>query len=109
MPRSRESARMSMTTYVLFLCTGAALLALWGVVRFPERGPDDITRALLHVAVSVVVLQLLVPAINVVAATGVPGAQFVVSFGIVLPGLTYVFLAAGWLIRATQARLQGRF
>jgi hypothetical protein len=98
-----------MTTFVLFLCTGAALLALWLVVRFPDFGPVDITRALLHVALSVVVLQLLVPAIHVVGSTGLPGAQFVVSFGIVLPGLTYVFLAAGWLIRATQARLQGRY
>ena len=98
-----------MTTFVLFLCTGAAVLALWLVTRFPEWGPGDITRALLHVAVSVVVLQLLVPAIHVVAATGVPGAQFIVSFGIVLPGLTYVFVAAAWLIKATGARLQGRY
>jgi hypothetical protein len=98
-----------MTTFVLFLCTGAALLALWLVIRFPDFGPVDITRALLHVALSVVVLQLLVPAIHLVGSTGLPGAQFVVSFGIVLPGLTYVFLAAGWLIRATQARLQGRY
>ena len=97
---------MSMTTFVLFLCTGAALLALWLLVRFPDHGPGDVTKALLHVAVSVVLLQLLVPAIHVVAATGLPGAQFVVSFGIVLPGLMYVFLAAGWLIRASAGRLR---
>jgi len=100
---------MSMTTFVLFLCSGAALLALWVVARFPDFGPDDVTKALLHVALSVVVLQLLVPAIHAVGATGLPGAQFVVSFGIVLPGLTYVFAAAGWLIRATAGRLQGRY
>ena len=100
---------MSMTTFVLFLCSGAALIALWVVTRWPERGPEDMTRALLHVAASVVVLQLLVPAIHVVSATGVPAAQFVVSFGIVLPGLTYVFVAAAWLIRAAAGRLQGRY
>ena len=100
---------MSMTTFVLFLCSGAALLALWVVARFPDFGPDDVTKALLHVALSVVVLQLLVPAIHAVGATGLPGAPFVVSFGIVLPGLTYVFMAAGWLIRATAGRLQGRY
>jgi hypothetical protein len=100
---------MSMTTFVLFLCTGAAVLALWLVVRFPERGPDDVTKGLLHVALSVLVLQLLVPAIHVVGGTGVPGAQIIVSFGIVLPGLTYVFLAAAWMIKATQSRLQGRY
>jgi hypothetical protein len=100
---------MSMTTFVLFLCTGAAVLALWLVVRFPERGPDDVTKALLQVALSVLVLQLLVPAIHVVGGTGVPGAQLIVSFGIVLPGLTYVFLAAAWMIKAAQSRLQGRY
>jgi hypothetical protein len=100
---------MSMTTFVLFLCSGAALIALWLVTRWPERGPDDMTKALLHVAASVVVLQLLVPAIHVVGATGVPAAQFIVSFGIVLPGLTYVFVAAAWLIRAAAGRLQGRY
>jgi hypothetical protein len=109
MPIPHESDLMSMTTFVLFLCSGAALLALWLAMRFPDLGPDDVTKALLHVALSVVVLQLLVPAIHVVGATGLPGAQFVVSFGIVLPGLTYVFLAAAWLIRAAGARLQGRY
>jgi hypothetical protein len=97
---------MSMTTFVLFLCTGSALIALWLVARFPDVGPSDVTKALLHVAISVVVLQLLVPAIHVVGSTGLPAAQFVVSFGIVLPGLTYVFVAAGWLIRATAGRLR---
>lgn len=109
MPIPHESALMSMTTFVLFLCTGAALIALWLAMRFPELGPEDVTKALLHVGISVVVLQLMVPAIHVVSATGVPGAQFVVSFGIVLPGLTYVFVAAAWLIRATGRRLQGRY
>lgn len=98
---------MSMTTFVLFLCSGSALLALWVVTRFPDRGPSDITKSLLHVAASVVVLQLLVPAIHVVGATGIPAAQLVVSFGIVLPGLTYVFVAAAWLIKATAGRLHG--
>jgi hypothetical protein len=100
---------MSMTTFVLFLCTGSALIALWLVARFPDLGPGDITKALLHVAISAVVLQLLVPAIHLVGSTGLPGAQFVVSFGIVLPGLTYVFVAAGWLIRASAGRLHGRY
>jgi hypothetical protein len=100
---------MSMTTFVLFLCSGAALIALWLVTHWPERGPDDMTKALLHVAASVVVLQLLVPAIHLVSATGVPAAQFIVSFGIVLPGLTYVFVAAAWLIKAAAGRLQGRY
>jgi hypothetical protein len=40
---------------------------------------------------------------------GVPAARFVAAFGIVLPGLIYMFLAAAWLIRAAAGRLHGRY
>jgi hypothetical protein len=96
---------MSIESFVLFLCVGSALLALWLVVRFPEAGPDDLTWAMLHVGISIVLAQLTLPAIHLVA--DVPGARFVASFAIVLPALTYMFLAAAWLIRILAGRLQG--
>jgi hypothetical protein len=98
-----------MMLFVALLCTGAAVLAFWLLVRFPGAGPSDLTKALLHVAVSAALLQLVVPAIHVVRDSGLPAAQYVVSFGIVLPVLTYVFLAAAWMIRAAAGRLQGRY
>jgi hypothetical protein len=98
---------VSIATFVLVLCVGAALLALWLVVRFPELGPSDITWALLHVALSVVLAQLMVRSIGVVGRSGVPAARFVAAFGIVLPGLMYMFVAAAWLIRTAAGRLQG--
>ena len=98
---------MSIATFVLVLCVGAALLALWLVVRFPELGPSDITWALLHVALSVVVAELMVRTIGAVGRSGVPAARFVAAFGIVLPGLMYMFVAAAWLMRAAAGRLQG--
>jgi hypothetical protein len=99
----------TLMVFVAFLCTGAALLAFWLIIRFPDRGPTDLTKALLHVGVSVVLLQLVVPAIHLVGATGLPEAQLVVSFGIVLPVLTYVFLAAAWMIRNAAGNVQGRY
>ena len=98
---------MSIATFVLVLCVGAALLALWLVVRFPELEPRDITWALLHVALSVVVGELMVRTIGIVGRSGVPAARFVAAFGIVLPGLMYMFVAAAWLMRAAAGRLQG--
>lgn len=98
---------MSIATFVLVLCVGAALLALWLVVRFPELGPSEITWALLHVALSVVVAQVMLRSIGVVGRSGVPAARFVAAFGIVLPGLMYMFVAAAWLMRAAAGRLQG--
>jgi hypothetical protein len=103
------SASVSIATFVLVLCVGAALLALWIVVRFPSFGPSEITWALLHVALSMVLAQLMVGSIGLVGRSGVPAARFVAAFGIVLPGLIYMFLAAAWLIRAAAGRLQGRY
>jgi hypothetical protein len=98
---------VSIATFVLVLCVGAALLALWLVVRFPDLGPSEITWALLHVALSVVVGQLMLRSIGVVGRSFVPVGLFFAAFGIVLPSLTYTFAAAAWLIRATAGRLQG--
>jgi hypothetical protein len=98
---------VSIATFVLVLCAGSALLALWLVVRFPELGPSDMTWALLHVALSIVAAQLMVRSIGVVGRSGVPAARFVAAFGVVLPALTYMFVAAAWLIRAAAGRLQG--
>jgi len=97
---------MSIETFVLFLCIGSALLALWLLARFPAFGPEDMTWALLHVGISIVLVQLTLPAIHLVGAAALPGAQFVASFGIVLPGLTYAFLAAAWLMRVVGGRLR---
>ncbi len=98
---------MSIETFILFLCIGSALLALWLVARFPAFGPDDMTWALLHVGLSIVLVQVTLPAIHLVGAAAVPGARFVASFGIVLPSLTYVFVAAAWLMRVVGGRLRG--
>ena len=98
---------MSIASFVLFLCVGAALLALWLVVRFPDRGPNDLTWALLHVALSIVLGQLIIASNGALDTVGVPAARFVAAFGIVLPCLTYMFVAAAWLIRAAAGHLQG--
>jgi hypothetical protein len=98
---------VSIASFVLFLCVGAALLALWLVVRFPDLGPSDVTWALLHVALSIVLGQLILSSIGVLGRFDVPAARFVASFGIVLPGLTYMFVAAAWLIRAASGHLHG--
>jgi hypothetical protein len=107
LPNPYESRFVSIATFVLVLCVGAALLGLWLVVRFPDVGPSDVTWALLHVALSIVLGQLIIASIGVLGRYGVPAARFVAAFGIVLPGLTYMFVAAAWLIRAAAGHLQG--
>ena len=90
---------MSADTFVLVLCLGAALLALWIVARLPKIGPASLSRALIHVAAAVLIGLVTGPAIRAIAELSVPGAAFVGTFGVALPALTYMFLAAAWLLR----------
>jgi hypothetical protein len=97
----------SVHTFVMILCCGAAALALWVVVRLPQLGPRDLRRALLHILLSIAVGYVTAPAIGAVAAVGVPGAQYVGTFAVALPALTYMFLATAWLMRVMRDFFQG--
>lgn len=97
---------MSMNSFVIALALGAAVLAIWIVARFPSIGPPNLSRALVHLMAAVVVGVVTAPAIRGIAALAVPGAAFVGTFGVALPALTYMFLAAVWLLRVMRDYLQ---
>jgi hypothetical protein len=97
---------MSSGTFLLVFSLGAAALALWICVCLPKLGPTSLARAFAHVAAAMVVGSLLKPALAGVAESGLPLAVFLAVFGVALPGLTYMFVAGAWLIRAT-ARMRG--
>ena len=97
----------SVQTFVTILCLGAAVLALWIVVRLPRLGPRDLPHALLHIALSIGVGAVISPGIRGLAAIGLPGAAYVGTFAIALPALTYMFLAAAWLMRVMRDFFQG--
>jgi uncharacterized membrane protein len=90
---------MSKDAFLFCLVVGAALLAFWVAVRFPERGPSKLSTAFLHVGVAMLVSAVLSPAMNFVAGGGVLLAVFAVA----LPAFTYMFLAGIWLTRAFLA------
>jgi hypothetical protein len=92
----------SVQTFVTILGVGSAALALWIVVRLPQMGPRDLPQALLHILLSIVIGAGVAPGIRGIAALGLPGAAFVGTFGIALPALTYMFLAAAWLMRVMR-------
>jgi hypothetical protein len=96
---------MSSGAFLLVFSLGAAALALWIFVCLPKLGPTSMTRAFAHVAAAMVVGLLLKPALAVMAASGFPLAVFTALFGIALPGLTYMFVAGAWLLRAMSAGL----
>jgi|SRR6186997_1341673 len=90
---------MSVDSFVIVLCLGAALIALWIVARLPKMGPASLVRALGHVFVAVLVGMGTGPAIQAIADLSLPGITYIVTFGIALPALTYMFLASAWLLR----------
>ena len=96
---------MSSGAFLLVFSLGAAALALWIFVCLPKLAPASMTRAFAHVAAAMVVGVLLKPALAVMAESGFPLAAFMALFGVALPGLTYMFVAGAWLLRAMSAGL----
>ena len=100
---------LSAESFVLVLCAGAALIAIWIAVRLPRFGPERLPTALVHIVLSVVVGAVTTRAVAAVAGLWIPTGQFIAIFAIALPGLTYMFLAAAWLMRVMRDLIQPRF
>ena len=97
---------MTLGAFIIALTIGAALLALWTAVRFPEAAPETLRGAMVQVAIALAAGWLLVPpgmalAIGWSATAGPLLAVFLFA----VPGLVYVFLASLWVMRALQELL----
>ena len=102
------AAGLSVESFVLVLCAGSALIAIWIAVRLPDLGPGSLATALLHIVLSVFVGAVTTRAVAAVAGLWVPTGQWIAIFAIALPGLTYMFLAAAWLMRVMRDYIQPR-
>ena len=94
---------MDIGAFVAALALGAALLAIWAVVRFPNLGPETLTGALAQITVAFLSGLIVVPigmksALAWDATLGPLAAVFVFA----LPGLLYLFLASLWAMRVLQ-------
>jgi hypothetical protein len=84
---------------VIGFCLGAAVLALWLVVRFPAFGPQRVLTAFAGVLIATGVLPVAAAIFDVIAGTGrLPAALGLLS--IVLPALTFAFWSAACALRA---------
>jgi hypothetical protein len=93
--------------FAVTLAVGAAVLALWMMVRFSRFGPSTVMWALLNVIAACVLLQVLLPtAMDAIGASGFPAAIWVSVFGVALPLLIYAFLSGGWMMRAAMSLLR---
>lgn len=84
---------------LLGYCLGGAALALWLLVRFPERGP----RRLVSVIVAVLAVAVALAASSPIFGALVDAGRLGVLLGlllVVLPALTLAFWVSGCVLRA---------
>ena len=98
---------VSPETFAVTLAVGAAVLALWTMVRFSGFGPKTVIWAIVNVIAACVLLQVLLPtAIDAIGASGLPVATYISVFGVALPLLMYAFLSGGWMLRVAVGLLR---
>ena len=89
---------MTLPTLIAALAIGAALLALWCFVRWPRLAPATARGAVLHAILAFGAMQLAATGLGVAAETSLNGAVLAL-IALVVPALTYAFLAALWMLR----------
>jgi hypothetical protein len=99
---------MTIGMFLIALGVASALLAFWFVVRFPNLGPEDSKRAMIHVGAALALGWFVPDIFNLICAYGY-AAALTALFALVLPVVFYTFLSGAWWLRiATDAMNQYR-
>jgi hypothetical protein len=86
---------------------GAGAIALWIDVRFPRLAPEDLPKAMLHVAISFAAGYATGPAVAALSASSDPRIVLLGVFAFGFPAIVYCLLAAIWVIKVLQRMLSG--
>lgn len=90
--------------FAFTVATGA--LALWSYVRWPGAAPATIKGAMLRVLLSIALLHVGMGVIELGIAA-VPSLAMVLVVAVVVPVLTYSFLASIWLMKVCADQMRG--
>ncbi|HET9325034.1 MAG TPA: hypothetical protein VFO03_14245 [Gaiellaceae bacterium] len=93
---------MSSGLVTLLIGVGAGAIALWIDVRFPRLAPDEILKAVLHVAAALALGYAIGPALERLFAADDAVVVLVGVFGVAFPSIVYCFLTAIWFIKLAQ-------
>ena len=85
---------------------GTAALALWSYLRWPGAAPATIRGAAIRVALALLLLQVGGTALGY-GVEAAPAFAVAVVVGIVIPGLTFAFLASIWFLKVFADQLRG--
>jgi len=89
---------LSPTNVLTLASVAAALLGVWLVVRFPQRGPKEVRSGLFALGLATVGLGVGAPTANAVSAAGLYGPAIALLL-IAVPAITAAFWAAGCFLR----------
>ena len=85
---------------------GTAALALWSYLRWPGAAPATIKGAIILVALALLLLQVGAAALGY-GVEAAPAFAVAVVVGIVIPVLTYAFLASIWFLKVLADQMRG--
>lgn len=99
-----------LTTSAFAVCflVGAAVVAVWLDVRFPRLAPGSLKATLVHVGVTIVAAQIVLP-FSFHALQGSRMLTLVALFGVAFPILTYSLLVAVWVLKLVANAARGVF
>jgi hypothetical protein len=85
---------------------GAAALAIWSFLRWPSAAPSTFGGALVHGILAFGTLQVVGSGLGIVSDRSDEAVGFALIV-LVLPALTYAFLASLWVLRLFAALVKG--
>jgi hypothetical protein len=98
---------MSKSELLMAFTVGTALLALWSYVRWPGAAPATMKGAVVRALIALVLMQAGAGALGF-GLEAAPTFAVAVVVGIVVPVLTYTFLASMWFMKVCADQLGGR-
>jgi len=84
---------------------GTAALSLWSYVRWPGAAPATIKGAAIRVALALLLLQVGAAALDF-GVEAAPAFAVAVVVGVVVPVLTFAFLASIWFLKLCADQLR---
>jgi hypothetical protein len=84
--------------FLLVLGVGSGVIAFWLVIRFPERGPTDMQRAVLYALFAFSVGWVTPSVTGPLIGQGYAMAM-VALFAVVLPVLVFIFVSCAWMLK----------
>ena len=85
---------------------GTAALALWSYLRWPGAAPRTIKGAAIRAVLALVLLQVGAAALGF-GVDAAPAFAVAVVVGVVVPVLTYAFLASLWFLKVCADQVRG--